>query len=108
MLPFALTLASRSAITQIWPAGNTPRTIFRFTVTDGPVTQAAGGAGQPLTVETGMTPIPPLNFKSSAAAGCEKITPRNIVQAHAFFIRHLPLDTFFRTCLTQSRGKNSP
>jgi hypothetical protein len=37
MLPFALTLASSLSITQIWPAGNTPRTILRFTVTGDPV-----------------------------------------------------------------------
>jgi hypothetical protein len=50
-----------------------------------------------------MTPIPPLNlnFVSSAAAGSEETTPRNIVQANAFFITHLPLTTaFFRMYLT--------
>src|SRR5262249_31550256 len=104
IFPFALTLASRSAITQIWPAGDTPRTIFRFTVTGEPVTHGAGNAGQLITDETGMTPMPPLNFKSSAAAGCEKTTPRNIVYANAFFIMSLSLpytqrSAFFRSCL---------
>jgi hypothetical protein len=72
-------------------------TTFRFTVTGGPVTQGAGNAGQPVTAETGMTPIPPLNLNppSSAAAGCEKTTPRNIVQAKAFFIMALSFTTAF-------------
>jgi hypothetical protein len=39
-----------------------------------------------------MAPIPPLNLKlaSSAAAGSEIITPRNIVQASAFFMMGTP------------------
>jgi hypothetical protein len=50
MLPFALTLASSLSITQIWPGGETPRTKFGFTVTGGPVTQAAALLGnQPQT-----------------------------------------------------------
>lgn len=84
MLPFALTLASSLSIIQIWPAGDTPRTIFTFTVTGGPVTHAAGVAGQLITDETGMTPMPPLNLTlpSSAAAELGKAAPTNIAQAN--------------------------
>jgi hypothetical protein len=60
--------------------------------------------GTQVTDETGMTPIPPLNFKlvSSAAAGSVNTAPRNIVQASAFFIMALPLQYRpFRTCLTR-------
>ena len=71
MLPFALTLASSLSITQIWPGGDTPRTTFGFTVTGGPVTQAAGAAGQPATDETGMTPMPPLNLMLPSSATAE-------------------------------------
>jgi hypothetical protein len=48
--------------------------------------------GAQVTDETGMAPIPPLNLKlaSSAAAGSEIITPRNIVQASAFFMMGTP------------------
>jgi hypothetical protein len=60
--------------------------------------------GTQVTDETGMAPIPRLNFKieSSAAAGSENTTPRNIVQANAFFIMALPLTiASFWTCLTR-------
>src|SRR5262249_47358668 len=88
MRPFVLTVASSLSITQIWPAGCTPRTIFRFTLS---TTDAVGGVGATATPEeTGWTPIPPLNFNSSAAAGSEKTTPRNIMHANAFLITALP------------------
>src|SRR5215470_3807026 len=93
MRPFALTLASSWSITQIWPAGCTLRTIFRFTLS---TTSAVGGVGATATPdETGMTPIPPLNVNSAAAAGDETTTPRNIAQANAFFTMALLLTTAF-------------
>jgi hypothetical protein len=51
--------------------------------------------GTQVTDETGMTPIPRLNFKpvSSAVAGSENTTPRNIVQANAFWIMALLLNS---------------
>jgi hypothetical protein len=58
------------------------------------VTQGVADGTQ-VTDETGMTPIPPLNFKlvSSAAAGSESTTPRSIVQANAFFIMAPPYNS---------------
>src|SRR5215467_3122790 len=91
MRPFGLTVASSWSITQIWPAGCTLRTIFRFTLS---TTSAVGGVGATATPdETGMTPIPPLNINSAAAVGSERPTPRNIAQANAFFIIAISLTT---------------
>src|SRR5262245_49594454 len=60
MRPSALTLASRSSITQIWPAGCTPRTMFRLTLGARKAAVAVPSSFTP--AETGMTPIPPLNL----------------------------------------------
>src|SRR4029077_20318032 len=101
MRPFALTVASSLWITQIWPAGCTLRTIFRFTLSTTGAVAGVGGTATP--DETGMTPIPPLNFNSSAAAGCEKNTPTNIVQANAFLnmslLPYKQRSVFFRSYL---------
>src|SRR5262245_52121214 len=73
MRPFALTLASSWSITQIWPAGCTPRTMFRFTLS---TVAAVAGVGATATPDdTGMTPIPPLNLNlvSSVCAADEAI-----------------------------------
>lgn len=53
--PSTLTVALRSAILQIWPAGETPRTIFGEAVVVVPLT---------VTLEIGSTPMPPLNCTS--------------------------------------------
>ena len=89
----------------IWklPLGDTG-TPAKDTVTFGPMTQGVADGTQ-VTDETGMTPIPRLNFKpvSSAVAGSENTTPRNIVQANAFFIWALPHTTAsFWTCLMRA------
>src|SRR5215467_5316815 len=99
MRPFALTVASSWSITQIWPAGCTLRTIFRFTLSTTSAVGCVGGTATP--DETGITPIPPLNVNSAAAAGSETTTPRNTVHANAFFIMALlPTTAFFRKYLT--------
>src|SRR5262249_19193624 len=59
----------------------------RFTLSTTGAVASVGGTATP--EETGMTPIPPLNFNSSAAAGSEKTTPRNIMHANAFLITAL-------------------
>jgi hypothetical protein len=56
-------------------------------VSSGSVTQGAGAVGQPVTDETGWTPIPPLNCNGvSATAGSEQTTPSIVVHAKAFFM----------------------
>src|SRR5258708_16907921 len=72
MRPFALTVALSLSILQIWPAGCTSRTIFRFTLSTTGAVAGVGGTATP--DETGITPIPPLNFNSSSAADCDKTT----------------------------------
>src|SRR5262245_13271532 len=71
MRPFALTLASSSSITQIWPAGCTPRTMFRVTLGATKAVVAAPLSSMP--DETGMTPIPPLhlNLTGSVCAAAD-------------------------------------
>lgn len=100
MLPLGCTVATRLLIVQIWPGGWTPRTILKLTVgeaddagvfvSSGSVTQGAGAEGvpgQPVTLEMGSTPIPPLNCHGlSAAAGSDQTAPSNIVHANAFFM----------------------
>src|SRR6267378_3594822 len=85
MLPSALTSALRSAITQSWPGGWTPRTMFRFTLSTICAVASVGATATP--AETGMTPIPPLNFtrESSAAAESGVTITRNSTQADIFF-----------------------
>src|SRR5882757_4365006 len=51
-----LTFARRFAITQIWPAGAIPRTVFAVAVVTG------GVAALTATLEIGFTPMPPLNL----------------------------------------------
>src|SRR5271156_2559423 len=58
MCPSVLTSASRPAITQIWPAGETPRTTLAVAVVVGGVVVLT------TTLEIGSTPMPPLNFTS--------------------------------------------
>ena len=53
--PSTFTVAVRSAILQIWPGGEMPRTVFGEAVIVDPLT---------VTLEIGSTPMPPLNRTS--------------------------------------------
>src|SRR6185369_8794199 len=80
MRPSSVTTAARSEITHSWPGGWTPRTMLRLTV-------AAVGAG-PGALDTGSTPMPPLNLAIalSALAHSGADASRNSVQAKVFRI----------------------
>jgi hypothetical protein len=85
MLPFEFTVAAKLLIFQICPGGCTPRTILKVGVTvQGEVVP------QPVMLETGSTPIPPLKYNGyndvCAAAGSDQTTPSNIVHAKPFFM----------------------
>src|SRR6267378_2225418 len=69
MLPSIFTSALRSAIVHSWPGGWTPRTMFRFTLST--VCAVASGGATATPAETGMTPIPPLNFTRESSAAAE-------------------------------------
>src|SRR4051812_21979960 len=58
--PSVFTSARRSAITHSCPGGWMPRTMLRFTT--------VAVAAAPCPADTGMTPIPPLNFTSASSA----------------------------------------
>src|SRR5439155_19183724 len=73
MLPSVFTVASRSRMAQGWPAGCTPRTMLRFTT-------AAVGA-MPTPLETGMTPMPPLNFASVLSASADDASRTRTVRS---------------------------
>src|SRR6266404_5905670 len=83
--PSAFTSAVRAEITQIWPAGWTPRTMLRFT-------RAVVGTN-PTPLATGMTPIPPRNFTrvSSATADSGNNAMRNGTRTKALFMVVAPL-----------------
>jgi hypothetical protein len=122
MPPFECTVAMRLLITQIWPAGCTPRTILKTTcgeVDEGGETVSSGSVkqgpdeAQPVTDETGWTPIPPLNCNVvdpadaaavCAAAGSDQTTPSNIVHAKTFFMIPPPYKPGFPVALIQTRS----
>src|SRR5215467_16162473 len=69
-LPSVFTSALRAAMVQIWPGGWTPRTMLRLT------TVAVAAAPWPL--ETGITPMPPLNLaRVSSAIDASGTSPRH-------------------------------
>src|SRR5258705_6542919 len=83
--PSTFTSALRAEITQIWPGGWTPRTMFRVTT--------SAVAACPTPAATGRTPIPPRNFTrvSSATADSGNSATTNGKRTKAFFMVSPPL-----------------
>src|SRR6266478_1982271 len=83
--PSTFTSALRAEITQIWPGGWTPRTMFRVTT--------SAVAACPTPAATGRTPIPPRNFTrvSSATADRANSVTTNGKRTKAFFMVLPPL-----------------
>src|SRR5437764_277709 len=77
MRPSNVTVARRSAIVQICPGGWTPRTMLRLTT--------VAVAAVPCPDETGMTPIPPLNFTRVSSAAAWRTIPRQSTNAKMVF-----------------------
>jgi hypothetical protein len=102
MLPSTFTRALRSAIVQICPGGLTVRTVLRFTSGKVPVTLAF-----PAALETGMTPIPPLNFTrvSLVMAATGAMAARNSAITKSFFMAATPLGRLYNGgCLGSTRS----
>src|SRR5437867_13340673 len=70
MRPSFLMSALRSAITQIWPAGLTPRAMFLVTFGKLPSVFAV-----PATFETAWTPTPPSNLTREFPQSLESLEP---------------------------------
>src|SRR4029077_13624188 len=88
--PSTFTSALKSEITQIWPAGLTPRTTFR--IMSGKLPSALG---VPATFATGRSPMAPLNLTnvSSAITDEAKDPPMTTIRIHPnklFFITAPP------------------
>src|SRR5437763_842187 len=83
MRPSNVTVARRSAIVQICPGGWTPRTMLRLTT--------VAVAAVPCPDETGMTPIPPLNFTRVSSAAAWRTIPRQSTNAKMVFNMILPM-----------------
>src|SRR6266446_3061285 len=100
--PSAFTSAVRAEITQIWPAGWTPRTMLRFT-------SVVVGAN-PTPLATGMTPIPPRNFTSvsSATAGGANSATRTGKRTKAFFMVLLLLFLGWISSANGTRDRQAP
>src|SRR6478672_4264655 len=92
--PSTFTSALKSEITQIWPAGSTPRTMFR--ITSGKLPSAFG---VPATFATGRSPIAPLKLTNVSSAITDEVKhpPMRTIRIHPnqlFFITTPPFFIF--------------